>query len=387
MLWVGVAIAAALVLLLVVRAMGSEEDDAPKKDAGKDAGAKAGDGAKSEGASAKDGPKLERVPTPAVQRSDSDPVEGRASKPGKSGREDEEPEGTKVASVPPPAAAEHLAHPKVHVTEEEVPLDFGMADEDPTGPQALILVTGVGRTDPGRRRKHNEDAYLVLEEHAVFAIADGMGGYAAGEVASQLAVDVMAEAFRTDTFAGTPDPERPKRGDELCQSIEMANTAILTQARANEAQAGMGTTVVSARFSPNKQRAYIAHVGDSRAYRIRAGEIKQLTTDHTLGAAGITGPSASKLSRAVGIMDTVEVELTIDAPKVGDHYLLCSDGLSKMVPDEMIKQIVLDPQNTDLTRACERLVETANERGGRDNVSVILVHVELPHPSQRPPEP
>ncbi len=362
MLWVGVAIAAALVLLLVVRAMGGDDEEpaaAPKAEP--------------------KGEPREKVATPIKVL--TPPPDARNSK---TGRDEEEPEGTKVASIPPPPEAENHAHPKVHVTEEEVPLEFGFADEDPTGPQALILVSGVGRTDPGRRRKHNEDAYLVLDEHAVFAIADGMGGYAAGEVASQLAVDVMAEAFKTNTFAGTPDPERPHRGDELCQAIEMANLAILTQARANEAQAGMGTTVVSARFSPNKQRVYIAHVGDSRLYRLRGGEIRQLTTDHTLGAAGITGPSASKLSRAVGIMDLVEVELTIDAPKVGDYYLLCSDGLSKMVPDEMIKQII--DENAEINRACERLVETANERGGRDNVSVILVHVEQPHSSQRPPE-
>ena len=260
-------------------------------------------------------------------------------------------------------------------------------------PESLDLRIG-RRTDVGQLRELNEDSLLTLDlvrsnksisrPIGLFVVADGMGGYAAGEVASQLAVDVMAEAFKTNTFAGTPDPERPHRGDELCQAIEMANLAILTQARANEAQAGMGTTVVSARFSPNKQRVYIAHVGDSRLYRLRGGEIRQLTTDHTLGAAGITGPSASKLSRAVGIMDLVEVELTIDAPKVGDYYLLCSDGLSKMVPDEMIKQII--DENAEINRACERLVETANERGGRDNVSVILVHVEQPHSSQRPPE-
>lgn len=374
MLWVGVAIAAALVLLLVVRAMGGDDEEpaAPKRSPEPEEPE-----AEPKGRAREKVATPVRVPTPGP----ASPTEARNSK---TGRDEEEPEGTKVASIPPPPEAESHAHPKVHVTEEEVPLELGFADEDPTGPQALILVSGVGRTDPGRRRKHNEDAYLVLDEHAVFAIADGMGGYAAGEVASQLAVDVMAEAFKTNTFAGTPDPERPRRGDELCQAIEMANLAILTQARANEAQAGMGTTVVSARFSPNKQRVYIAHVGDSRLYRLRSGEIRQLTTDHTLGAAGITGPSASKLSRAVGIMDLVEVELTIDAPKVGDYYLLCSDGLSKMVPDEMIKQIIED--NAEISKACERLVETANERGGRDNVSVILVHVEQPHSSQRPPE-
>src|SRR5262249_31525049 len=157
----------------------------------------------------------------------------------------------------------------------------------------------------------------------------GMGGYAAGEVASQLAVDVISEAFQTSTFTGDADPTLPRRGDELVRAIQMANTVILTQARANEAQSGMGTTNGSCRFAPNKQRVYIGHVGDSRCYRFRNDEIKQMTTDHTLGAVGITGPAASKLSRAVGIQDTVDVDLMVDAPKVGDWYMLCSDGLSK----------------------------------------------------------
>ncbi|MBI2393339.1 MAG: serine/threonine-protein phosphatase [Deltaproteobacteria bacterium] len=344
MLWIGIAIAAAFVLLLVVRAMG---------DAGKAATEPALPG----------GGKVPEAPV--AQR--------RVSVPPKD-KEEDEPEGTKVASVPPPGSN---VHKEMSVVEPlpDVPLEMSVED-DPTGPQALILVTAVGRTDPGRRRKHNEDSYLVMEDQAVFAIADGMGGYAAGEVASQLAVDVISEAFSTATFTGDPDPNVPRRGDELIRAISMANTAILTQARANEAQSGMGTTIVSCRFSPNKQRVYIAHVGDSRCYRVRGDEIKQLTIDHTLGAVGITGPAASKLSRAVGIQDTVEVDLSVDAPRVHDYFLLCSDGLSKMVPEEMIRDIVRE--SPDLATAVERLVSTANDRGGRDNVTVILIRVQEP---------
>ncbi len=338
MLWIGVAIAAAFVLLLVVRAMG---------DAGKEAApAAAGN--------------LREATGPA-----------RASIPPRDKREDE-PEGTKVASVPPPHSG---GKESAVATAPDAPVEMAL-EEDPTGPIALILVTAVGRTDPGRRRKHNEDAYLVMEKEAVFAIADGMGGYAAGEVASALATEVINEAFKTNTFTGDPDPSLPRRGDELIRAIQMANTAILTQARANEAQSGMGTTIVAARFSPNKQRVYICHVGDSRCYRLRGDEILPLTTDHTLGAVGITGPAASKLSRAVGIQDTVDVDLRVDAPRVGDRFLLCSDGLSKMVPEEMICDIVREAPSLD--RAVEKLVETANERGGRDNVTVILIGVQEP---------
>jgi protein phosphatase len=353
MLWIGVAIAAAFVLLLVVRAMG---------DAGKDAAPATTGGALPHGkdlgaARTRDQSTAQRAATATATSHRRD-------------REEGEPEGTKVASMPPPAALEH----KPLVADPEVPIDLSESEDDPTGPIALILVTAVGRTDPGRRRKHNEDAYLVMEDHGVFAIADGMGGYAAGEVASQLAVDVISEAFKTSTFTGDAKAELPRRGDELVRSIEMSNTAIYTQSRANEAQYGMGTTIVSARFSPNKQRVYIAHVGDSRCYRLRGDELVQLTTDHTLGAVGITGPAASKLSRAVGIQEAVEVDLRVDAPRVGDHYILCSDGLSKMVPEPMIKDIVR--ASTDLDATVEKLVETANERGGRDNVTVILIRVE-----------
>jgi protein phosphatase len=358
MLWIGIAVVAAFVLLLVIRAMG----DAGKAEAAAPAGGPA--------ALPKKEAPVEKAPQKAAK---TDTARTAAAK---TDREEGEPEGTKVASIPPPGSAGKHSEKAPILAEAEVSVDVS-AEDDPTGPVALILVTAVGRTDPGRRRKHNEDAYLVMEDKAVFAIADGMGGYAAGEVASQLAVDVISEAFKTGTFTGEPDEALPRRGDELVRAIQMANTVILTQARANEAQSGMGTTIVSCRFSPNKQRVYICHVGDSRCYRFRNDEIKQLTVDHTLGAVGITGPAASKLSRAVGIQDVVDVDLTVDAPKVGDWYMLCSDGLSKMVPEPMIRDIVKE-NSSNLNLAIEKLVEKANERGGRDNVTVILISVQEP---------
>lgn len=283
----------------------------------------------------------------------------------------DEQEGTKVASVPPPNQASTPVHVRYSIGVEPGPTD----DED-TGPAPMILVNAVGRTDAGKRRKHNEDAYLAMPDDAIFVIADGMGGYAAGEVASQMAVDVIERAFKTKSMAGEPNRDVPRRADELVRAIRMANTAILEQARSNEAQARMGTTLVSCRFSPSRGRVYVGHVGDSRCYRIRAGKIEQLTTDHTLGAVGITGPSASKLSRAVGIGDEVEVDVTVDGPRIGDRYLLCSDGLSRMVPDDVIRRTVMDAPS--LQSAVDRLVEAANEHGGRDNITVILVEVHAP---------
>ncbi len=247
-------------------------------------------------------------------------------------------------------------------------------EEEPTGPNALILVTAVGLTDPGLKRKHNEDAYATLEDHHMFVIADGMGRHAAGEIASQLCVDAITEAFRTGAFGEPVDPPLPRRASRLRGAILKANARILAAARENDAYAGMGTTVVSAYFSPNNQRVYIGHVGDSRCYRLRNGKLTQLTQDHTLGAAGIVGKSAAVLSRAVGIEDNVEVDVTMESPLPGDIYLLCSDGLSRMVTDEEI-QATLEKER-DLEQATKFLISKANQGGGRDNITTILVRVD-----------
>jgi len=350
MVWIGAAVAVAFVLLLVVRAMSNDEEPAPAP-----------------------------VPTKETVRGKPDrvsqpSVDGRS--PVASAEEDEDAQGgTTVA--PMKHAVSHASRPEPEQSESDLEIAVEEAqDEEPTGPVPLILVEAVGRTDPGRRRQHNEDAFLELPDKSLYVLADGMGGYAAGEVASQLAVEVIARAFKADSFDGDRDRGLPRRGDELVRAIRMANLAILEQARSNEAQAGMGTTIVAARFSPNKQRAYIAHVGDSRAYRLRKGELKQLTIDHTLGAAGIVGPSAAKLSRAVGIGEEVDVDLLTDSPLPGDCYMLCCDGLNKMVPDSVMRDIML--RDSDIAKAAGALIDAANERGGKDNITVILVRVDEP---------
>ncbi len=278
--------------------------------------------------------------------------------------------------------------PSVNIT-AEVPVDIE-EEEEPTGPNALILVTAVGRTDPGLKRKHNEDAYAILEDHHLFVIADGMGRHAAGEVASQLCVDAISEAFRTSAFGPVRQPPLPRRAARLRASILLANTRILAAAQENDAYSGMGTTVVSCYFSPNNQRVYIAHVGDSRCYRLRGGKLSQLTTDHTLGAAGIQGKSAAVLSRAVGIEENVEVDVSMESPLPGDIYLLCSDGLSRMVKNEEIQSTLETVK--DLEEATKILIDKANQGGGRDNITAILVRVDdaklstasAPQPAARP---
>jgi protein phosphatase len=253
-------------------------------------------------------------------------------------------------------------------------------DDAPTGPLPLILVTAVGRTDPGLKRTHNEDAYAILEDHHLFVIADGMGRHAAGEVASKLCVDAITEAFHTSSFGKPRAPALPRRASRLRGSIFLANERVYRESQANAAYTGMGTTVVGAYFSPNNQSVCIAHVGDSRCYRLRAGELTQLTADHTLGAAGIQGKTAALLSRAVGIEPNVDVDVSIEAPLPGDVYLLCSDGLSRMVQDSEIKDTLESAASLD--EATRILIEKANARGGRDNITTILVRVDAMRPKR-----
>lgn len=250
-------------------------------------------------------------------------------------------------------------------------------DAEATRPNALILVTAHGRTDPGLKRKHNEDALLLLEAHHLFLIADGMGRHAAGEVASQLAVDAVGSSFVTGNFGEFPrDTQLTERGSRLKRAIQVANKRVFEEAHNVDAYSGMGTTVVSAYFSLNRKRVYVAHVGDSRCYRLRGGDFEQLTQDHTLEAAGIKGPTGGYLSRAVGIEENVEVDVRTEAVVANDTYLLCSDGLSRMATDAEIREIMLT--ETNLQVAVQRLIDLANARGGKDNVTVILVRAEEP---------
>jgi protein phosphatase len=296
-----------------------------------------------------------------------------------------------VAAAPAPRPAADAPPPNISTPEpvddddddpgelpSAIPIiyDEDASVDEPTRVNALILVSAASQTDQGRKRRRNEDSLLVLDDHHLYVVADGMGGHAGGDVASKMAAEAIGDAFKKNVFEGDPYPDVPRRGGELALAIQMANKAIYDHARANAAYQGMGTTVVSARFSPNKQRLYVGHVGDSRCYRLRNKQLTQITTDHTMGAQGVTGPLAAHLNRAVGVGPGVKVDLIIVRPRPEDVYLLCSDGLSKMVADADIQQILLD--EPDLGKAVQKLVERANARGGRDNITVILVQVKDP---------
>lgn len=276
-----------------------------------------------------------------------------------------------VMLIPPAVESEpRRADPKVVVAYEAE-----AEAEENTSPVARISVTASGDTDCGQQRRANDDNLLVLPEHCLFAVADGMGGYAGGSVASRLAVDAMQRAFEEGHFVGelrSASPV-PRGGRELASSIIQAHAAVASQARTNREHSQMGTTLVAARFSLNQQRVYIANVGDSRCYRFRGGRLRQLTCDQTMASVGLSGPHAEDLLQAVGVTPSLSIDLVVDEPRAGDVYLLCSDGLHKMVSDSQISRAIAAQRN--LEAAVYDLIELANDAGGQDNITVVLIRV------------
>jgi len=293
--------------------------------------------------------------------------------------EDDDIDPTKVGGGPAPKRA--VYQPPV----QRIVYDEDAAADEPTRAESLFLVSATAQTDTGLRRKRNEDSVLVLESSSLFVVADGMGGYRGGELASQLAVTTIGDAFRRRAFEGEPHETVPAQASELARAIQMANAAILETAKARPELEGMGTTVVAARFSANKKRVYIGHVGDSRCYRLRQGVLKQMTADHTMADHGVKGPEAAHLSRAVGIWPTVPIDIILGVPVEEDVYLLCSDGLTKMLNDDIIANVLRGEE--ELKAAVERLILFANARGGKDNITVVLIRVVPPDWRPRPSEP
>lgn len=227
-------------------------------------------------------------------------------------------------------------------------------------------------SDSGRVRTGNEDAVLTDPAVGLAAVADGLGSYHAGDVASSLALDAIRE-FVTQGFrtAGRVSPSGSTSGSLLLRdALLRANEMVCDRARSQPLYAGMGATVVAALFYA--ERVAIAHVGDARAYRWRRGQLEQLTRDHVRQHAGAEPPGpARQVTRALGVRPAVMVDL-LDAPlDPGDVYLLCSDGLHAMVPDEDIG-LTLQIFGDNLGTAAKQLIKLANNNGGRDNVSVIV---------------
>jgi protein phosphatase len=248
-----------------------------------------------------------------------------------------------------------------------------------------LRVEVAGETNVGRKRSHNEDNLAIFSEFGLYVVADGMGGHASGEVASKMAIDTLREFFS----ATADDPERtwPYKMDRskgyeenrLITGIKLANLRIFEAAQRDPRQRGMGTTIVA--IFAVVDGVYVAHVGDSRVYRVRDGKLDQLTEDHSLLNDYIkmkrltpqeiaNFPHKNVIVRALGMKDTVKVDTRFEVPRANDIVLLCSDGLSGPVSDPDILSII--DTSTDLRSAARSLVERANENGGPDNITCVL---------------
>lgn len=247
----------------------------------------------------------------------------------------------------------------------------------------------VALTNSGMVRAHNEDSIATDAACGLAVLADGMGGYNAGEVASGIAVEVMATEIVQPLKNASPVDRDEETGEELAvallgRSIRRANTSIFQAAKNHAQYAGMGTTIVSALFYDN--RVVVGHVGDSRMYRLRGETLVSITRDHSLlqeqidcGMISVENARHSQnknlVTRAVGIDAEVMPEIHLHDVEAGDVYLLCSDGLNDMVEDDDIQSVLYAMQG-NLALAAEQLIQTANDNGGRDNISVILIKVK-----------
>jgi len=242
-----------------------------------------------------------------------------------------------------------------------------------------------GHTHVGMKRNHNEDSYLLMPEERLFCVADGMGGHSSGEIASKIAVDEIQEFFRLtgqDLDATWPykmDKTRNYDENRLATAIKLANMRIYERANAEQKFKGMGTTVVTVHYASNV--AYVGHVGDSRVYFFRNGQLRQVTEDHSLlndylKAKKLTPeeieafPHKNVIVRALGMKDTVQVDVNRFETQEGDIFLLCSDGLSGMVSDAQIQDTLT--RVPDIDAAAKQLIDLANQNGGNDNVTCII---------------
>ena len=285
------------------------------------------------------------------------------------------PADISIESLPIAAPSTDDEPDEERVSRVELSYEEGADAEEVTAASARILLYAGGDSDQGRVRARNEDSMLMMPERSLFAIADGMGGHRGGEVASSIAIDTLRDAFDRSAFEARVDAEGnvPRRARELAAAVQQTNECVRSMALADRELAGMGTTLVAGRFSPNKQRLYVGHVGDSRCYRLRQGKLRQLTTDHTMASLGMQGPHAKDLYQAVGVNQGLTIDLIVDKPQEEDIYLFCSDGLSKMMQDDEIRDVLV--QHEDLESALYTLIEESNDRGGKDNISVIIVKV------------
>jgi len=251
-------------------------------------------------------------------------------------------------------------------------------------------LSAVMASDPGRVREHNEDACAVDAERGAFVVCDGVGGAAGGEVASRVASDAMLEWLLASDGSGAAG------GDRLSRGVALANQRVLQEARHTRALRGMGTTLVGLLAEPAEVTesvwgtVWLVNVGDSRCYRMRRGALEQLTQDHSLVEEQVRAgemtreqaehsPIRNVITRAVGSYAMVEADIQGLEAECGDLYLLATDGLTRELSDGEIVGILQAPEEVDeasLERICARLIEAANEQGGGDNITCVLVYLK-----------
>lgn len=257
-------------------------------------------------------------------------------------------------------------------------------------------ISAVQLTDTGKVREHNEDAISTNPDAGLFVLADGMGGYNAGEVASRIAVktvlDMVTDACqREERNAVDPETQLMRQSIILRDAIARANKVIYQTAKIQPQCEGMGTTIAACLFYDN--RVSIGHVGDSRIYRFRHDRFEQLTLDHSLlqelvdkgyysQEEAARSTNRNYVTRALGVEAGVQVSIQEQDVLPGDIYLLCSDGLPDMVEDEDI-HLTISTFNTNLDIMGQQLIQLSNDHGGKDNVSVILTHIIEPFPARK----
>jgi len=249
------------------------------------------------------------------------------------------------------------------------------------------MIEAFGRTDVGRRRKINEDSFLVAPDTHLYAVCDGMGGHAAGEVASRMAIETLAAfversgAEREITWPFGLDANLSFDANRLKTAIRLANSKVFQAADEREDYAGMGTTVVAGLVAGDVLT--LCSAGDSRCYLVRGETVEQLTRDDSWVSAALgegilnsddveRHPLRNVITKAVGARDSIELDVIEHALQPGDTALLCSDGLHGMIGDEALTRLV-SPMPESLEKAAGQLIDAANEAGGRDNVTVVLL--------------
>ncbi len=241
---------------------------------------------------------------------------------------------------------------------------------------AVIHYTAAAVTDRGRKRPSNEDAFGYSVEHGVFVVCDGMGGAAAGEIASTLAIDEMMRLLTRRAGADS-------RIADAEQALAAANQSIFTRAERSQKLSGMGTTLVA--LLVEERRAWILNIGDSRGYRLRNSRLEQITIDHSLveeqirmgrmtRAEAQLSPLRNVITRALGTQSNVPPDVFELEVEPGDTYLLCSDGLTRELSDPLIESLL--SVGAPLEEMCARLVSAANQAGGHDNITCVLVRAE-----------